>query len=404
MLNHVLLDTVSAMPYDTFWADLFADYFVNPSPNNDISSKDDMLFFVCQQYQPSEKPKLEVYRRGSPRIPIIGHPGYNWQETLYLNVIMQQFEYLLTLAICTRSGHNELEVLRKHTLTVYASPSRRQLDAKGTGEEIIYPQIFFIVDNFDEVFRHMTVGQGELVCVELVAHNRRANFSSVIFLGSVRHEVLQNAYKARKSSVSSRFSLFSRGQGQQPQSSSSFAFSSDLLPPSRLEFVKMRGPHNKGSAEVAVTPLRQEQSSLSKRFAGSMSLLASLVGTSNEGAKPMKKSQSSETDEDWIERQQHQYQRQPDAGVQSSAWLTRSLSNAFSMWGGGGSGANRRTSQQPQSSQRELVNQSRNRQSLAEDYDEKVDESELYTFLTYVSLPWQTIVNGLYHFHYCFKL
>lgn len=34
---------------------------------------------------------------------------------------------------------------------VYASPSRRKMDTKGEGEEMTYPHICFMVDNFDEV-------------------------------------------------------------------------------------------------------------------------------------------------------------------------------------------------------------------------------------------------------------
>lgn len=34
---------------------------------------------------------------------------------------------------------------------VYPSPSKRQMDSKGTHEEIAYPNIYFTVDNFDDV-------------------------------------------------------------------------------------------------------------------------------------------------------------------------------------------------------------------------------------------------------------
>lgn len=34
---------------------------------------------------------------------------------------------------------------------MYASPSRRKMDTKGEGEEMTYPHICFMVDNFDEV-------------------------------------------------------------------------------------------------------------------------------------------------------------------------------------------------------------------------------------------------------------
>lgn len=36
---------------------------------------------------------------------------------------------------------------------VYASPSRRRMDTKGEVEEITYPFLSFMVDNFDEVRR-----------------------------------------------------------------------------------------------------------------------------------------------------------------------------------------------------------------------------------------------------------
>jgi len=36
---------------------------------------------------------------------------------------------------------------------VYASPSRRRMDTKGELEEMTYPHICFMVDNFDEVWQ-----------------------------------------------------------------------------------------------------------------------------------------------------------------------------------------------------------------------------------------------------------
>lgn len=34
---------------------------------------------------------------------------------------------------------------------VYPSPSKRRMDSKGTEEEMAYPNIYFAVDNFEEV-------------------------------------------------------------------------------------------------------------------------------------------------------------------------------------------------------------------------------------------------------------
>lgn len=44
---------------------------------------------------------INVFRRDSRKLPI-GDPEINWEETVYLNLVIHQFDYKLTLAICTR--------------------------------------------------------------------------------------------------------------------------------------------------------------------------------------------------------------------------------------------------------------------------------------------------------------
>lgn len=84
-----------------------------------------------------------------------------------------------------------------------------------------YPNIFFMIDNFEEVrklsvpslhlsfssltsgsstvqvFSDMTVGEGEMVCVELVASDKSNTFQGVIFQGSIRYEALKKVYDNR---------------------------------------------------------------------------------------------------------------------------------------------------------------------------------------------------------------
>lgn len=43
----------------------------------------------------------------------------------------------------------------------------------------------------------MIVRDGECVCVELVARDRYKNREAVIFLGSIRYEVLKQVYDTR---------------------------------------------------------------------------------------------------------------------------------------------------------------------------------------------------------------
>ncbi|XP_055696111.1 uncharacterized protein KIAA0930 homolog isoform X3 [Lutzomyia longipalpis] len=233
----------------TYWTDLFVRHFLfQAEPEHSIDS-DDLLFFVrkkhvkgSSRHMPKfEQTDVDVFRKDSRKLPI-GDPDVDWEETVYLNLVIHQFDYKLTLAICTRTSPKELQVLRRHTQRVYASPSRRKMDTKGEGEEMTYPHICFMVDNFDEVFSDILVRDGEMVCVELVASDRDGSVQGVIFLGSIRYDALKKVYDARQSSLSSKvaqrmmFGLFSSGG-----------------PQTRCEFVRMKGPQGKGHAEMAVT-------------------------------------------------------------------------------------------------------------------------------------------------------
>uniref|UniRef100_A0A182LYJ9 Uncharacterized protein n=1 Tax=Anopheles culicifacies TaxID=139723 RepID=A0A182LYJ9_9DIPT len=232
----------------TYWTDLFVRHFLFQSEPERSIDCDDLLFFVRKKHikgssraMPRYETEIEVFRKDSRKLPI-GDPDVDWEETVYLNLVIHQFNYTLTLAICTRTSPKELQVLRRHSQKVYASPSRRKMDTKGDSEEITYPHICFMVDNFDEVFHDILVRDGEMVCVELVATDRDGTVQGVIFLGSIRYDALKKVYDARQSSLGSKvaqrmsFGLFSSGG-----------------PQTRCEFVRMKGPQGKGHAEMAVT-------------------------------------------------------------------------------------------------------------------------------------------------------
>ncbi|XP_019869319.1 uncharacterized protein KIAA0930 homolog isoform X2 [Aethina tumida] len=229
----------------TYWTDLFVRHFL--FQNESTMDCDDLLFFVrkkhvkgSSRFSPKFETEVDVFRKDSRKLPI-GDPDIDWEETVYLNLIIHQFEYTLTLAICTRTSPKELQVLKRLSQKVYASPSRRRMDTKGEVEEITYPHICFMVDNFDEVFHDILVRDGEMVCVELVASDRSGSVQGVIFLGSIRYDALKKVYDARQSSLSTKmaqrmtFGLFSNSASQ------------------RCEFVRMKGPQGKGHAEMAVT-------------------------------------------------------------------------------------------------------------------------------------------------------
>uniref|UniRef100_A0A1B6DSF3 Uncharacterized protein n=1 Tax=Clastoptera arizonana TaxID=38151 RepID=A0A1B6DSF3_9HEMI len=228
----------------SYWTDLFVRHFLFQAEH--CIDGDDLLFFVRKKhvkgsprYNPKFETEVDVFRKDSKKLPI-GDPELDWEETVYLNLIIHQFDYTLTLAICTRTSPKQLQVLRRHSQKVYASPSRRRMDTKGEVEEMTYPHVCFMVDNFNEVFCDILVRDGEMVCVELVASDRAGSIQSVIFLGSIRYDALKRVYDARASMSSKMaqrmtFGLFSNASAQ------------------RVEFVRMKGPQGKGHAEMAVT-------------------------------------------------------------------------------------------------------------------------------------------------------
>ncbi|VDP62212.1 unnamed protein product [Schistosoma mattheei] len=94
---------------------------------------------------------MSVFRRNSSNLPKLTDDYVDWEETVYLNLLMQYFVYVVTVAVCTRTGPQEWQILKKFSQTVYASPSHRQMNMKGSYEEIVYPDLYFTIDNYEEV-------------------------------------------------------------------------------------------------------------------------------------------------------------------------------------------------------------------------------------------------------------
>jgi len=160
-------------------------------------------------------------------------------------LILHQFDYTVTAAICTKNEtKKEVEPLKLASTKVYASPSRRNMKSKGTEEKISYPDIYFTVDNFEDSFCELYVNEGQMVCVELLANNPNLTQPKVLFLGSIKYDLLKNIYDERAQTsdrVAQRMTLGMFGK-------------------TRVEFVRMRGPNKKGHAEMSVCEVRPMKS------------------------------------------------------------------------------------------------------------------------------------------------
>uniref|UniRef100_A0A671WJB3 Kiaa0930 n=1 Tax=Sparus aurata TaxID=8175 RepID=A0A671WJB3_SPAAU len=231
-----------------FWTWMFSTYFMEKwAPR-----QDDMLFYVRRKLayvgtDDSEGKKVtsadprsvevEVYRRDSKKLPGLGDPDIDWEESVYLNLILQKLDYVVTCAVCTRSDAGDIHIHKKKCQEVFASPSKHAMDSKGEESKMSYPNIFFMIDNFEEVFSDMTVGEGEMVCVELVASDKSNTFQGVIFQGSIRYEALKKVYDNRVSVAAKMAQRMSFG----------------FYKYNNMEFVRMKGPQGKGHAEMAVS-------------------------------------------------------------------------------------------------------------------------------------------------------
>ncbi|KAK2565641.1 Uncharacterized protein P5673_010783 [Acropora cervicornis] len=196
---------------ESFWTRLFSRYFVC----NEDDTRDDLLFYVKGKSQDHDgKSKIAVFRKDSRVLPSLGDPSIDWEESVYLNLILHQFEYTLTCAICTKPQEKEMKVLSR----------------------------------ISQTFKDFALQENEMVCVELVAKDKTESVEGVIFLGSIRYESLKKVYDGRASVASKVARKVSMGWWRGPVN---------------VEFIKMRGPGGKGHAEMAITQQRggEERSS-----------------------------------------------------------------------------------------------------------------------------------------------
>ncbi|GLD48481.1 uncharacterized protein AKAME5_000246100 [Lates japonicus] len=148
-----------------FWTWMFSTYFMEKwAPR-----QDDMLFYVRRKLSyvsadntEGKKVEVEVYRRDSKKLPGLGDPDIDWEESVYLNLILQKLDYVVTCAVCTRSDAGDIHIHKKKCQEVFASPSKHAMDSKGEESKMSYPNIFFMIDNFEEVFRQMFLTKDKL--------------------------------------------------------------------------------------------------------------------------------------------------------------------------------------------------------------------------------------------------
>lgn len=252
--------------HNNFWFNLFTQAFLSPALENSVDGPgDDLLFFVHLLKQKDRKPELSVFRRNSSNLPKLTDDYVDWEETVYLNLLMQYFVYVVTVAVCTRTGPQEWQILKKFSQTVYASPSHRQMNMKGSYEEIVYPDLYFTIDNYEEAFGECVLRDSECINVELTAYDRHGRVHGVCFLGTVSYDTIKQFYD-RSSQACSTGNLVNHRSGYRDNRMSNSYYSSSSPPNidyTSTRFMRVIGPQAKGSAEIAIKSMKnvtQQQS------------------------------------------------------------------------------------------------------------------------------------------------
>ncbi|VDO33402.1 unnamed protein product [Brugia timori] len=105
------------------WCKLFADFIAGNAycnAKNYASHSDDMLWYVSIQQISRDfcigqgDGQLQVYRRESPNKPVLNDPSINWEETVCLNLILQQVRSteMLHPVMCRTFDISQISYLR----------------------------------------------------------------------------------------------------------------------------------------------------------------------------------------------------------------------------------------------------------------------------------------------------
>ena len=213
---------------------------------------DDMIWFVSSEapVSPPQSPisvtsstanveSTFIRRRTNPEsFPVPRSIEVDWRATIFLNIITQ-WEYILTVAVCRShaEGRKDLIALKWSTRRVYAQPSNNNnFTQKKKKHEFqnTWPQIFFLVDDFQEAFGDIRMGEGYCWCVELVAVSKK-NGRIPVFRGVVPYEKMVRGFAATSSANKKTASFLSSRKEEKTQ------------------IINMRGPEGRGKAKAEVS-------------------------------------------------------------------------------------------------------------------------------------------------------
>ncbi|KAA3682090.1 uncharacterized protein DEA37_0005999, partial [Paragonimus westermani] len=137
--------------------------------------------------------------------------------------------------------------------TVYASPNRRRMDSKGNREEVVYPNLFFSLENYDEIFTNCVLRDGECLCVELTAYDLNGCLQGVCFLGTIDYTSLKSFHDSKSRPFPPRDNVGFLGRHFGSVTNNTYSSSRQSAQQSRVKFLQVLGPHSVGLIELAIS-------------------------------------------------------------------------------------------------------------------------------------------------------
>ncbi|KAF9931171.1 hypothetical protein BGZ67_005454 [Mortierella alpina] len=166
---------------DPRWHQLFHEFFVSDQSDD---TNDDLLFYVQRASDEVQNGGLGVDPvfvkrkvKGGQRVLTPEQEAVVlWKDTFFLNVIVQ-LQCKLTVAVCSRVAEtNPVTGITKTSMTctrthvtkrVYALPTKSRMDVKQESVECSWPLIYYVIDDFEDMFEQLMVHENEYLCVEL---------------------------------------------------------------------------------------------------------------------------------------------------------------------------------------------------------------------------------------------
>ncbi|CAH8854177.1 unnamed protein product [Trichobilharzia szidati] len=137
------------------------------------------------------------------------------------------------------------------------------MDVKGSYEQIVYPDLYFTIDNYEEAFSDCVLRDSECLNVELTAYDRAGQVYGVCFLGTISYSTLKQFYDSCNPRSNCHFSNHFN-QRNNRMTKSSYSYSSSVNNNNNngdnrsVQFMRVIGPQAKGLAEIAIKPVKSD--------------------------------------------------------------------------------------------------------------------------------------------------